>query len=765
MRIKRSQLKKIIREAVGEEPIRKSLVIPIPKDLTNIHSRIKSAGRELFLVGGAVRDALMGKSPKDYDVATNASPEEIIKILQRDTRLKLDLTGKQFGVVRVKTPEDGEYEIATFREDIGKGKATKVKFSTIEADVQRRDLTINALFYDMDSSEVVDYVGGIKDIENGVIRAVGEPGERFDEDRIRILRAIRFAGRMGADLDPKTKQAILEDNELIDTDTGQPIPADRITEEFVKGLKSSADINHLLSLTKELGMFQQILPGLEIELGETGTSDHIAQIAALLKNNSPDIVVPVLKRMRYSNDETKTIKFLLQLISLNIETAAGLKKDFNRQKINPEHLHNFAEIVDTVSEAKVRGFLEFAAAPPAGSPKELMAQGLKGPEIGLAMANAESEAYADFIGEVRQYVRELIRESHFPLEGNETLRVHHSREGSRASGEPQISGFSQKVGAKPNGLWYECQDGSSETWEEFCDAGLSTGYGKYDGTYNVVLNDYEILFILDEFDFKKFNKMYSVNHPSDPDGSKGLDKMIDWPTVASHYAGIEICPYRADKRNDDDAFWYYGWDVASGCVWNSSGVKEVISADEGCNEANEYEWSTSSKKNMMLDKDGMEKEDKDNQENYLKSMALMESILLEQEVKFSGILKIMPSVKNIELIESLIYDLPPEAIPLPIEKFHVTLIHQSILKPYKEKLKALKLPLAPSVIIEPTCCPRINDSEGKKSWVVWVKNQADMTAYVNEVMKMIGGPSNPEPERVFHITVANLSGNPGDSVK
>ena len=176
MRIKRSQLKKIIREAVGEEPIRKSLVIPIPKDLTNIHSRIKSAGRGLFLVGGAVRDALMGKSPKDYDVATNASPEEIIKILQRDTRLKLDLTGKQFGVVRVKTPEDGEYEIATFREDIGKGKATKVKFSTIEADVQRRDLTINALFYDMDSSEVVDYVGGIKDIENGVIRAVGEPG-------------------------------------------------------------------------------------------------------------------------------------------------------------------------------------------------------------------------------------------------------------------------------------------------------------------------------------------------------------------------------------------------------------------------------------------------------------------------------------------------------------------------------------------------------------------------------------------------------------
>jgi len=178
----RSYIRELV-EATGDGPVRQSFDIPIPKDLQDIHSRMKYAGRELYLVGGAVRDALMGKSPKDYDVATNASPEEVIKILQKDSKLKLDLTGKSFGVVRVKTPADGEYEIATFREDIGKGKGTSVKFSTIENDVRRRDLTINALFYDMDSGEVVDYVGGIKDIEDGVIRAVGEPGQRFDEDR------------------------------------------------------------------------------------------------------------------------------------------------------------------------------------------------------------------------------------------------------------------------------------------------------------------------------------------------------------------------------------------------------------------------------------------------------------------------------------------------------------------------------------------------------------------------------------------------------
>ena len=411
MKIKISQLKKIIKEVVGEEPTRLSLDIPIPKDLEEIHSRLKYAGRELFLVGGAVRDALMGKSPKDYDVATNADPEEVIKILQKDSSLRLDLTGKQFGVVRVKTKDGGEYEIATFREDIGKGKDTSVKFSTIENDVKRRDLTINALFYDMDSGEVIDYVGGIQDIENGIIRAVGDPAQRFDEDRIRILRAIRFAGRMGSDLDLETKLAILEDNKLIDTDTGQAIPADRITEEFIKGLKSSADVNHFLSLTQELNMFQQILPGLEVDLSETDTRDHIAQIAALLKNNSPDLVVPTLKRMRYSNDEVKTIKFLLEIMSLNKDTAAGLKKSFNRQDINAEHLLNFSEVVGVPPEVTVRGFLKFAASPAAGDPKEFIAQGLKGPEIGIALAQAETEAYENFIGEVRKFIINILNES------------------------------------------------------------------------------------------------------------------------------------------------------------------------------------------------------------------------------------------------------------------------------------------------------------------------------------------------------------------
>ena len=183
------------------------------------------------------------------------------------------------------------------------------------------------------------------------------------------------------------------------------------------------------------------------------------------------------------------------------------------------------------------------------------------------------------MNELRRYIRMILAESHFPLQGGEKLRLHHSRPGSRIGDEPQIDGFSQSIGAKPNGLWYECKDGSSETWKEFCTIGMSTGY-KYDSTYNVVLNDYEILFIPDEHHFEKFYKMYSVNHPIDPDGSKGFDKMIDWPKVASDYAGIEICPYLLSKRNDEDSFWYYGWDVSSGCVWSPAGIKELIKSGE-----------------------------------------------------------------------------------------------------------------------------------------------------------------------------------------
>ncbi len=179
---------------------------------------------------------------------------------------------------------------------------------------------------------------------------------------------------------------------------------------------------------------------------------------------------------------------------------------------------------------------------------------------------------------LRKYIRELINESHFPIYAQDKLRVHHSRSGTRESGEPQVSGYSQKVGRKPNGLWYECQDGSAMDWKTFCETGLSDGYdNRYDGTYNVILKDdgYYILHITDVHHFDKFDKMYGIPHPSFPDDPE--ENLIDWPKVAEHYSGIEICPYLYKRRQTS---WYYGWDVASGCIWSPEGIEELVKAGD-----------------------------------------------------------------------------------------------------------------------------------------------------------------------------------------
>tara|TARA_Y100000310_G_scaffold186067_1_gene186109 strand:- start:1055 stop:2257 length:1203 start_codon:yes stop_codon:yes gene_type:complete len=387
----------------GDQAVRTPLNISIPADLQDIHKRMGQAGKELYVVGGAVRDTLMNKSPKDYDLATNATPDEVIRILESHGRLKLDLTGKSFGVVRTHTPDGNEYEIATFRKDIGKGRRPDdVEFTTIADDVQRRDLTINALFYDMDTGEVVDYVGGIDDIKNGVIRAVGDPAQRFDEDRLRILRAARFAGRMGSDLDPETKQAIIDDNEL----TG--VTPERIRDEFIKGVASAQDVNSFLQLLEELDLFGQIFPGLKVDVVGPSSNESIVGIAAMLDNNDPGAVAETLKQMRYSNDEINTIKFLVELKNMSRETAPSLKKSFARYQIDPMQIEKYATITGTPTASAVSGFLEFVRAPPAGDSKELMAQGLRGPEIGKAMADAEMASYDQLVQELRMYIRELL---------------------------------------------------------------------------------------------------------------------------------------------------------------------------------------------------------------------------------------------------------------------------------------------------------------------------------------------------------------------
>ena len=143
--------------------------------------------------------------------------------------------------------------------------------------------------------------------------------------------------------------------------------------------------------------------------------------------------------------------------------------------------------------------------------------------------------------------------------------------------------------------------------------------------------------------------------------------------------------------------------------------------------------------------------------------------LTEEQVKFSGILKLMPDENIIQQLKQIGINLPDEAVLLPEDRWHVTLVHQSILKPYKKQLKQMEkegaMPVGPSPVLLSEPEERVDQALGRKSWVVWLENQDEMLVYVNQIMEILEAPPNPEPDRRFHISLANLTGNPGDSVK
>jgi tRNA nucleotidyltransferase/poly(A) polymerase len=170
-----------------------------------VASRLRDAGHEVYFAGGCVRDQLLGREPADVDIATSATPDEVQKIFRRTIAV-----GKQFGVIIV---QDGElqFDVATFRRDGAYGDGRRpdaIEFSSAEEDVARRDFSINGLLMEPDSGEVVDFVGGLADLRAGIIRTIGNPRDRFGEDRLRILRAIRFATRLGFEIEGETAEAM-----------------------------------------------------------------------------------------------------------------------------------------------------------------------------------------------------------------------------------------------------------------------------------------------------------------------------------------------------------------------------------------------------------------------------------------------------------------------------------------------------------------------------------------------------------------------------
>lgn len=252
----------------------------ISKNALNVLYRLHEAGFRACLVGGGVRDLLLGREPKDFDVATDATPEQVRRLF-RNCRL----IGRRFRLAHVLFGKE-IVEVATFRgsgDDVP-GRATDEQgrllrdnvYGTLEDDVQRRDFTVNALYYDIADFSVLDYVGGMQDLQDGVLRLLGDPETRYREDPVRMLRAARFAAKLGFRLHPDTERPMSELAELL-----EGIPPARLFDECVKLFHTGHGVASLHEL-RRLDLLRWLLPPVDAALGVTrdeGAALHFIETA------------------------------------------------------------------------------------------------------------------------------------------------------------------------------------------------------------------------------------------------------------------------------------------------------------------------------------------------------------------------------------------------------------------------------------------------------------------------------------------------------
>jgi len=370
----------------------------IPQSVKELHELFQSAGKKLYLVGGSVRDFLTGDKPKDFDLATDALPDEVLDIV--GDKFRTNLQGKAFGVVVVYTKEVPEgMEIATFREDVSKGRNPEVKLGvTIEDDVKRRDLTYNSLFYDLDTRQIVDLVGGKEDLQSGITRMVGDPIERFDEDSLRILRAFRFASRYEHPLHKDTESAIEKRKQLqnIDPETGEMkrISQERVWEEMKKAWKQAKDYRYYLSFFTKFDMWDEVFPGVNINTNLVDSKDFAVVIANLFKNESTLGLTDKLAQEYKIELETATkVTFLIFLLSFKVEDVFDIYKKRQQCAITDAAILEWLKVQGIDTDTLVK-FVEYK---PSVSAQELMSQGFKGKALGDEIKRLEIEKFKQML--------------------------------------------------------------------------------------------------------------------------------------------------------------------------------------------------------------------------------------------------------------------------------------------------------------------------------------------------------------------------------
>ncbi len=243
----------------------------IPEDVARITRSLKKAGFEAYLIGGCVRDLFLGKKPKDWDVTTNATPEQIVATFEKT------FYENEYGTVGVVNEETSDetlrvIEVTPYRTESTYSDSRRpdsVSFSkNLEDDLKRRDFTINAIAYDVEEQKTIDLYGGLSDLAKGSLRAVGKARERFAEDALRTLRAIRLSAELDFEIETETKKAIQDEAHLL-----SKISKERIRDEFIKMIMSDSPAE-ALTLTHELGALQFMVPDLQKGQGVEQNQAH-----------------------------------------------------------------------------------------------------------------------------------------------------------------------------------------------------------------------------------------------------------------------------------------------------------------------------------------------------------------------------------------------------------------------------------------------------------------------------------------------------------
>lgn len=385
----------------------------LPQDILTFYELFKKANKDLFLVGGSVRDFIMGKTPHDFDLVTNALPDETKEIL-KDYRT--DLQGVHFGVIRVFTENEPlGYEVASYRKDLVTGRDTKGddqkveigKHITIKDDVLRRDYSCNALFYDIGKKEIIDLVGGIEDIKNNIIRAVGNPEERFKEDKLRIIRGIRFAARTHSKIDEETANAIRKDKRLRGISPKDDVSQERIIKEIKDTWGYCNTKNDLkawqtyFKLLNEFDLLEEMFPNVKLnkDVEYIETLNLPITYATLFEDNEPTPVFEktLIRIFKLSNKISDIIMFLLTFIrdAGDVEKVYMLKKKQMQYNISDDIIREYS-YMNGIGKRFTDKFLEYQLTV---SGEDVMSDGFKGSEIGIEQKRREIEIFNNLLNE------------------------------------------------------------------------------------------------------------------------------------------------------------------------------------------------------------------------------------------------------------------------------------------------------------------------------------------------------------------------------